>query len=228
MVCVCHAGPVMITDPTLARELLARAEHLASAGTSALVRGMVDAWQLVSAFTADPHNVHIIPGDTVRFGGRNSIGWIAASETGVLAHALAERPHAARELIGSFSPLDPGGAISGRGFEVAVEAMAGDPATARRIAKSLITEVDRRSDVLWHGELAVLLGICRLREDDPLTALRYLAAGRHSPMRWPSWYTIARRFSRRAQAGLDPTDVMTAISAGRSQSVEPILDIELR
>jgi hypothetical protein len=113
-----------------------------------------------------------------------------------------------------FSPTDPGSTVTAAGFELAVEAIAGDTKRARDMACSVIEDVDRWSDVVWHGELVVILGICRLRDADPSTALIYLSAARRSPMRFPVWYVLARRHAAQAQEQLDPHAALAAIAEG--------------
>jgi hypothetical protein len=223
-----RAAPLLVPEPVVAESLLTRAEQLAADTGSKLCRGAVNAWRLMHTFASDPGLVEVRPVDAERFGGRDSIGWIAATQTGVIAHALAGRADEAHELIRQFSSLDPAARITEEGFTVAVEAIGGDVARALTMASSFIEDVDRWSDVVWHGELVTLLGICRLRSGDPLTALVYLSAGRRAPMRWPFWYTLAQLSIRQAEQDLEPSAAATTIAAGRAEPIESVLDRELR
>ena len=110
-----------------------------------------------------------------------------------------------------------------------VVAMAGDPEQARRVAVSFIAEVDRTSDVVWHGELVLLLGILALRTGNTATALTYFEAAKRAPMFFPFWYALAHRYSAQARdASGDIDAIAAAIELGKSMSVETILDRELR
>lgn len=108
-------------------------------------------------------------------------------------------------------------------------AIAGDPEQARRIASEFIIEADRSSDLIWHAELVLLLGILALRAGDAATALTYFEAAKRAPMFHPYWYALAHRYAAQARDALGDIDtIAAAVQVGKSMSVETILDRELR
>jgi hypothetical protein len=223
-----QAAPRMVREPDVSVAMMHHARSAAATAQSRLSQGFVEAWSLIEAIcTGDGNSVEVSPADASRFGGRDSWGWSGAVQSGAIA--LAERGElaAALALLAEVSPLDPAQQVR-TGYEVMVTALAGEPADARRLAVAFIVDVDRFSDVLWHAELVLALGLCHLREGDAAVALAYFDAAKRAPMFMPFWYALARRFSSSARGHLDDAAAAEASQRSRALTVEGILDDELR
>jgi predicted ATPase/class 3 adenylate cyclase len=223
-----QAAPRMVRQPDVAAALMHDARAAAATTRSRLCQGFVDCWSLALAICAgDASAVEVSPLDAARFGGRDSWGWSGAVQAGAIA--LAERGDVAdaQALVAEVSPLDPAQQVRA-GYQVMLTALAGAPGDARRLAAEFIADVDRFSDVMWHAELVLALGLCHLREGEASVALAYFDTAKRAPMFMPFWYELTRRYASRARETLDEEAIADAGEHSRSLTVETILDHELR
>ncbi len=224
-----QATPLMLRTPGRVPALLERAREAAGVADSALCRGFTDAWAIVAEFCVAPQATSVIlPLDAPRFGGVHSMGWNVAVGAGVMTEALVGRLDVALEIAANRSSLSLMDDLSGIN-EVLATAMAGDPARAIGLAREFIRVVDRLGDVMCHGELVLVLGIIRLRTNDPAAALSYLEAAKRAPMFGPHYYRLLVDQAALARAAMgDPETIAAAVARGRALGVEAILDLELR
>jgi predicted ATPase/class 3 adenylate cyclase len=223
-----QAAPRMVGLPNEAAAFMDDARAAAATTASPLCHGWVESWSLSQAMCAgDTSVVDVSPADASRFGGRDSWGWSGAVQVGSIALAERGRLADALALAAEFSPLEPG-LLAGDGYRVMVTAVAGAPLDARRLAAKFLEDVDRFGDVVWHGELVLAVGLCRLHEGTRGIALAYLETAKRAPMFQPFWYALTRRFASRARETLDDEAVADAKQRSRSLTVESILDYELR
>jgi hypothetical protein len=224
---VWQAAPRMVPEPDVARAFMDDARAAAAASGSPLCRGWVDSWGL-NAVMCSGAEVPIVSADMADlFGGRASFGWSGAVQIGAVGLAELGRVDDAIELLAELPQVDFAG-LNRQGYAVMVTAIAGAPDAARRLATQFMTVADRSSDVLWHAELVLALGICHVREGDGATALRYIDTAKRAAMFQPFWYELCRRYGRRARGMLDGEAVAAAKLAGRTLTVESILDRDLR
>jgi predicted ATPase len=221
------AGPLILVDPDTASALLMKAHEQAHQHGSPLQTGIVQLWLNMAQLCVPHLDVPVADEhETAAFGGPRSMGWMVARQVGALR--LAEHGHREEAL----ALLQPMGSLSAdvddRVYRLAVEALAGDPTTVPNLASVAIIDIDRRSDVLWHAELVVILGIAHTRADRLPDAVIHLEAAKRAPMVLPFWYALARRFGRQARAALDPTATKDAIERARHLTVEQLLDDQVR
>ena len=135
----------------------------------------------MASFCAAEPTHSILPADLRRIGEVKSGARDAAVGLAAIVEARLGRLDAALALVDELDP--PGyGPVSGRtGYEAMVVAIAGDPSEARRLAEAFIVEAARASDVVWHGELVLVLGIIHLRRGEAPNALTYFEAAKRSP-----------------------------------------------
>jgi hypothetical protein len=212
------AAPLMVREPERAATHLQRGREAALRSGSRLCAGCVNAWQLVADLSQGQLDGPIGSDEADHFGGPDSLGWAIAAQAGAVAAALAGDAQRAEALASALSPLDPAAHLAQAGTRIMIEAIAGDPHRAREMATNFITEVDRWSDVAWHGELVVLLGVSRLRTGDAAIALSYFTAARRSTMAIPFWYRLLQHFTAAAAAAVGPR--------GRQETSQVLLTVE--
>ena len=219
------AAPLVLTDPDRARVYLLDAHAVAERNGSVPLRGFVQFWINLADFCQPTIDLPIAADDDIEaFGGRGSVSWTTIRAAGAIRRA--EQGH----YDDALSLLTIGGAIRLRGrspedslHRVAIEAVAGDPHVAFEQAASVYEEIRRFSDVLWRGELAVVVGITFLRLGRWVKAVEHIEAAKRAPMVFNFWYAIARRFGREARAHLDPADAPQVIDRARRTSVDQLL-----
>lgn len=224
-----QATPSMLRTPERVPALLERGRAAADAAGSGLCRGYVDAWTIVADFCVAPQATSVVsPHDAERFGGVHSAGWNVAIHGGVMTEALRGRLDLALAIAANRSNLSLVDDTSGI-HEVLATAIAGDPAVAHAMAVEWVRVVDRLSDVLCHAELVLIVGIIRLRTNDPAAALAYFEAAKRAPMFGPHYYRLLVDQAALARTAIGNHDMIAAsVAHGRALGVEGILDLELR
>ena len=225
-----RGAAAIVRAPKRAARLYALASEAAEQSGSALAKGYVAAWQL-HAKLCQPEgrstSLHWPPSD---FGGRDSVGWSSAATTGLLHEARLGHLAQAEALLAAVTALDSLHPIDVRGDHTLVLAVAGDHTDTLANARTVLDDVDRRSDVSWRAELVLALAIAAFRVGDPSRALTYLETLRlrRAPMIYPMLYDLRRDFADRACTQLDDSAIAVAISHAGSLDIETILDRELR
>ena len=87
-----------------------------------------------------------------------------------------------------------------------------------------IDEVDRPSDVVWHGELVVILCLADTRANGFEDAVIHFEAAKRAPMSFPVCYALARRTGRQARSAFEPTAARHTIERGLLLTADQILD----
>ena len=97
--------------------------------------------------------------DAPEFGGRRSLAWAVARQVGAIRLAEEGRRDDALGLLHPVPGATAGNFEDDPFYVLAVEAIAGEPDRVATDGRSLIVPADRRSDVVWHAELVLILGI---------------------------------------------------------------------
>ncbi len=92
----------------------------------------------------------------------------------------------------------------------------------------MVDHASQRSDIDWHGEMALAVSLARFRSGDVERAFTYLEALRRAPLMFPILFDIRRDFAERAHVRIDDGVVEQARLTARTLTVEAILDRELR
>lgn len=161
--------------------------------------------------------------DVDAFGGPGSTGWSIGRQVGALRLAEQQQYQEAMALLGPAEVLQLRRPADDA-HRAAVEAMAGDPLAALEQAKGVIHAVKRQSDIVFHGELALIIGIALSRCGRWADAVEHIEAAKRSPMIFPHWYALARRFGRTARSNLDPAEATQILDTARTLTVNQLLE----
>ena len=223
-----RAAPLMLGEPDEARTHLLDALVAADRGTPQM-RGFVRMWTNAARLTQPSIDLPIFDDqDPEVFGGAGTVAFGMARYIGTVR--LAEEGHYCRaiELLPNDNELLRDGRKPEKAvYRSAVDAIAGDPVIALDLARAGLEEVNRFGDVLWHGELAVVVAIALNRNGRSSDAVEHFEAAKRSPMAMPYWYALARRFGRDARNRLDPADAERSVATGRRLGVDALLRRDL-
>ena len=223
-----RAAPLMLGEPDEARTHLLDALDTADRGTPQL-RGFARLWTNTARLTQPTIDLPFFDDqDPEQFGGLGAVAYLLVRYIGAIR--LAEEgsyDRAIKLLPNDNQLLRDDRNLEKAVYRIAVEAIAGDPATALDLARAGLDAVNRSSDVIWHGELAVVVGIALNRNGRSGDAVEHFEAAKRSPMAMPYWYALARRFGRNARNRLDPADAERSVATGRRLSVDALLQRDL-
>jgi predicted ATPase len=223
------AAPNILVAPEAAESYLRAADRAARQSASPLLRGAVAAWLSIAKVSAPELDLPVADEhDAPEFGGRHSLAWAIARQAGAIRLADEGRRDDALALLQPVPGATAGNFEDDPLYALAVEAIAGDPPSVAARGRTLIVSVDRRSDVVWHAELVLILGIAHTRAGRHADGVVHIEVAKRAPMFLPLWYALARRFGRRARSRLDPLEAAAAIERAKLLTVEQLLDRELR
>jgi predicted ATPase len=223
------AAPLILVDPDAASALLMKAYEQAQKHGSPLQTGVAQLWLNMAQLCVPHLDVPIADDyDMAAFGGPRSVGWMIARHIGAIRLAEHGQHDEALALLHHHPVGTTSANLDDHVHRLAIEALAGDPTTVLNLARATIDDIDRSGDVLWHGELVVILGIAHTRGERPYDAVVHLEAAKRAPMVFPHWYALARRFGRHARAALEPMAAKDAIERARKLTVEDLLDDQVR
>ena len=222
-----RATLAIIRDPERAAALYEAAEDAALQTGSELAIGYIAAWRLHAELCTPQGRLARPTWTPSAYGGPESLGWSCAATTGILQEARLGNLAAAEALLESSSseydhPLDTVGS------HAVCQALAGEPERAIAEARAVLDRARQRSDVDWHPEMALTIGIAHFRSGDAEKAFTYLEALRRAPLWYPILYDMRRDFAEQARALLDDDVVERARLTARALTVEAILDREVR
>ena len=220
---LCAAG-LIIPDPEQARHYLLAARSAAVQQRSSMLVGSAQMWINIAALCQPTLDLPVAADDDVdAFGGPGSTGWSIGRQVGALRLAEQQQYQEAMALLGPAEVLQLRRPADDA-HRAAVEAMAGDPLAALEQAKGVIHAVKRQSDIVFHGELALIIGIALSRCGRWADAVEHIEAAKRSPMIFPHWYALARRFGRTARSNLDPAEATQILDTARTLTVNQLLE----
>ena len=223
------AAPRILVAPEEAESYLKAADRVTRQSPSQLLRGAVAMWLSIAKFSAPELDLPVADErDAPEFGGRRSLAWAVARQVGAIRLAEEGRRDDALGLLHPVPGATAGNFEDDPFYVLAVEAIAGEPDRVATDGRSLIVPADRRSDVVWHAELMLILGIALTRAGRHADGLIHIEVAKRAPMYLPLWYALARRFGRRARSQLDPVEANAALDRAKRLTVEELLDRGLR
>ena len=223
-----YAAPRMLLDPVSASNLLTASLAAATQHGAPKVIAMVHPFIEMALFCDPELPLTYTPLDPDAYGGSRCLSWDIQRKITALRLALDGRVEDAHALLERPAIKDQWWTAELAALRVAVEAVGGDPRRAISTAPAVMRDIDRVSDVIWHAEMVLVLGIAQLRAGRADQALVTIEAAKRAPMMYPYWYALARRFGREARRQLDPAEVERSLGQARTSSVEDILDAQLR
>jgi hypothetical protein len=221
------AAPLVLVDREAASEFLLKADSVTGHAGLPLLMGGVQLWLNMAHFCSPDIELPVVDErDVAAFGGPRSLGWAIARQVGALHLAEQGRQEEARALLHPLNSRTAG--YDDDMYRVGVEALSGDPDKAVARAHELMPDIDRLSDVVWHGEIVVMLGIAHTRAHRYEQAVIYMELAKRSPMAFPFFYALARRFGRVARSALDPDVAARVIDRAKQLTTEHLLDEDMR
>jgi predicted ATPase/class 3 adenylate cyclase len=224
---ILEAAPRFLTDLPAATDFLLKADAVARDSGSRLLIGSVQLWLNMAHFCSPDIELPVVDErDVGAFGGPRSLGWAIARQVGALQLAEQGRRDEAIAMLHTLESRTA--SYDDDMYMVGVEALAGDPDVAVEHARAVMPDIDRLSDVVWHAELVVMLGIAHTRAHRSEQAVIYMEVAKRAPMTFPFFYALARRFGRVARSALEPADAAQAIQRAKQLTTEQLLDQDVR